>query len=87
MEDIALIAARINGRNEILFWKNEIKEVQVGDYIIAENRDDLALIKVEGIVLTTKSRASLFSKTNYENMKSTKLKIPKEKLENNIESL
>ena len=48
----------------------------VGNYAIVENMNGFDLIKIIGKVETTKTNASKFSNTRYENMKQTIQEIP-----------
>lgn len=63
-----LIAGTINATGKTLYWKSN-REINVGNYAIVRNMNGYDLIKVVGIVTTTKSNASKFSNTKYENMK------------------
>ena len=66
-----LILGKLNN-GAIFYW--DISHMQlkpsVGDYAIVENMNGYDLIKVAGIVTTTKANASKFSNTKYGNMKN-----------------
>lgn len=75
-----LIAGTINATGKTLYWRSNEK-IKVGNYAIVRNMNGYDLIKVVGIVTTTKSNASKFSNTKYENMKEV---IQELLIENNI---
>lgn len=79
-EEVYLIAGVINATGKMLYWKNDIVALEVGDYAIVENMNNYDLVKVVGIVSTTKKEASKFSNTQYKNMKKTVFLIKKEEL-------
>ena len=82
MEEVMLIAGRKNGDNTILYWKSNIeRNFKIGDYAIVENMNGFDLIKIEGLVMTFRAKATLFTKTKYENMKNIIEIIPREGLE------
>lgn len=63
-----LIAGTINATGKALYWRSN-REIKVGNYAIVRNMNGYDLIKVVGIVTTTRSNASKFSNTKYENIK------------------
>ena len=69
-KEIYLIAGVINATGQMLYWKDE-KFMRIGNYAIVENANGYDLVKIVGIVLTTKKEASKFSKTKYDSMKKT----------------
>lgn len=75
-----LIAGTINATGKTLYWKSEV-ETSIGDYAVVENMNGYDLIKVVGIVTTTKSNVSKFSNTKYGNMKRVVQGIKKELIE------
>lgn len=77
---VTLIAGTINATGKTFYWKSEV-ETSIGDYAIVKNMNGYDLIKVVGIVTTTKANASKFSNTKYENMKEIVLGIKKELIE------
>ena len=77
---VTLIAGTINATGKTLYWKSD-REVSIGDYAVVENMSGYDLIKVVGIVMTTKSNASKFSNTKYENMKNVIQVMQKELIE------
>lgn len=86
-EKIVLVAGIINATNTMLYWIDRVG-AEIGDYLLVENKNGYDLIKVIGIVTTTKKGAQMLSKTKYENMKRTVLKLHKEifeKKQNNQE--
>ena len=61
-------------------------DFNIGDYAIVENMNGYDLVKVIGIVKTTKKDTGKFSNTKYENMKNAILGINANIIEdNNIE--
>ncbi len=74
-EKVYLVAGLINATGKTLYWKDE-KYMYVGNYAIVENMNGFDLIKIIGKVETTKTNASKFSNTRYENMKQTIQEIP-----------
>lgn len=79
-EIIILIAGTINATGKTLYWKSD-RVVSVGDYAIVENMNGYDLIKVVGIIDTTKENASKFSNTKYNNMKRVIQGMQKELIE------
>lgn len=80
-EDVMLIAGKRNGQEGVLYWKINIDdEGTINDYAIVENMSGFDLVKIVGFLGTKKGLVSQFSHTKYENMKSVKMVIPKEKL-------
>lgn len=79
-EDVILIAGIINATGKTLFWKSDT-EINIGDYAIVENMKGYDLIKVLGIVNTTKNNASKFSNTRYSDMKKVIRGMQKELIE------
>mgnify|MGYP007056873286 FL=1 len=81
-EKVGLIAGRLNNRNgETLYWKLEkMVPCKLGDFAIVENANGYDLVEICGFITTTKTKASYFSKTKYENMKSVIMIIEKEQL-------
>ena len=79
-EKVDLIAGRLNNRNgETLYWKLEkMMSCKLGDFAVVANGYDL--VEICGFITTTKSKASYFSRTKYENMKSVIMIIEKEQL-------
>ena len=77
---VTLIAGTINATGKTLYWKSD-REVSIGDYAVVENVSGYDLIKVVGIVMTTKSNVSKFSNTKYENMKNIIQGMQKELIE------
>ena len=80
-ERVCLIAGVINATGKMLFWKNE-GDIEIGDYAVVENMNGYDLVKVVGIVMTTKTEASKFSNTKYNNMKKAVLGIEESALKN-----
>lgn len=80
-EEIVLIAGKMNKENAVRYWKADIKNINIGDYAIVENLNGYDLIKIVGILTTTKQNASLLSNTKYENMKEGKMLVRKYLLE------
>lgn len=78
--NVILIAGTINATGKTLYWKSD-RKVSIGDYAVVENMNGYDLIKVVGIVTTTKSNASKFSNTKYGNMKNVIQGIQKELIE------
>ena len=84
-EEVYLIAGLINATGKVLYWRTK-SEIKLGDYAIVENINGYDLVKVIGIVKTTKKDAGKFSNTKYENMKNAILGINANIIEdNNIE--
>ncbi len=81
-EKVDLIAGRLNNRNgETLYWKLEkMMSCKLGDFAVVENANGYDLVEICGFITTTKSKASYFSRTKYENMKSVIMIIEKEQL-------
>ncbi len=81
-EKVDLIAGRLNNRNgETLYWKLEkMMSCKLGDFAVVENANGYYLVEICGFITTTKSKASYFSRTKYENMKSVIMIIEKEQL-------
>lgn len=79
---VQLVAGIINATGKTLYWKDELNLISMGDYAIVENLQGFDLIKVVGIIETTKQNASKFSNTKYENMKEVLIRITKCNLEN-----
>ncbi len=67
-ETVILIAGVINATGKLLYWRSD-GIINIGDYAIVENMNGYDLIKVIGIIETTKENASRFSNTKYSNMK------------------
>lgn len=80
-ETVYLVAGLINATNRVLWWKDESKTGKLGDYYVVENMNGYDLVKVVGILATTKREASKFSNTKYENMKKIICGITKERIE------
>lgn len=80
-ERVYLIAGVINATGKMLFWKDE-GNIEIGDYAVVENMNGYDLVKVVGIVITTKAEASKFSNTKYNNMKKAVLGIEESALKN-----
>lgn len=75
-ELVCLVAGVINANGKMLYWKNDyILDLNIGDYAIVENMNGYDLIKVIGVIDTTKELSSKFSNTKYENMKNVIQKI------------
>ena len=81
-EKVDLIAGRLNNRNgETLYWKLEkMMSCKLGDFAVVENTNGYFLVEICGFITTTKSKASYFSRTKYENMKSVIMIIEKEQV-------
>ena len=80
MEDVGLIAGKLNkADNQVLYWKNEF-QIQIGDFAIVENRNSFDLVEVVGVVFTHKNKVNNFSKTQYGSMKKTVRIIKREDL-------
>lgn len=81
-EKVDLIAGRLNNRNgETLYWKlGKMMSCKLGDFAVVENANGYDLVEICGFITTTKSKASYFSRTKYENMKSVIMIIEKEQL-------
>ena len=81
-EKVDLIAGRLNNRNgETLYWKLEkMMSCKLGDFAVVENANGYDLVEICGFITTTKSKASYFSRTKYENMKSVIMIIEREQL-------
>ena len=77
---IILIAGIINATGTTLYWKSD-SEINIGDYAIVENKQGYDLVKVTGILYTTRENAIKFSNTKYENMKKVIQGIKKELIE------
>ena len=80
-ERVSLIAGVINATEKMLFWKNEAN-IGIGDYAVVENMNGYDLVKVVGIVTTTKAEVSKFSNTKYNNMEKAVLGIEESALKN-----
>lgn len=80
---IILIAGIINATGTTLYWKSD-SEINIGDYAIVENKQGYDLVKVTGILYTTRENAIKFSNTKYENMKKVIQGIKKELIEKHI---
>ena len=80
-EKVDLIAGRLNNRNgETLYWKlGKMMSCKLGDFAVVENANGYDLVEICGFI-TTKSKASYFSRTKYENMKSVIMIIEKEQV-------
>ncbi len=78
-EIVVLVAGVINATGQMLYWKIE-ENIDVGDYAIVENKNEYDLIKVVGLVYTTKANARKFSKTKYERMKKVIKLLQKENI-------
>lgn len=84
-KEVYLVAGLINATGKVLHWRTR-SEIKLGDYAIVENMNGYDLVKVIGIVKTTKKDAGKFSNTKYENMKNAILGINANIIEdNNIE--
>lgn len=69
-EKVTLVAGVINATQKMLYWKlDKGRMINVGKYAIVENTNGYDLIKVVGVIDTTKREASKFSNTKYDNMK------------------
>lgn len=68
INEVTLVAGIINATGKMLYWKCDF-EIHIGDYAIVQNMNGHDLIKVVGLVKTTKNTVGRFSNTNYENMK------------------
>lgn len=79
-EQVILIAGMINAIGRTLYWKSD-RKISIGDYAIVENMNGYDLIKVMGIVYTTKSNARKISNVKYEDMKNIIQRIQKELIE------
>lgn len=79
-ENVILIAGVINATGKALYWRSN-RVVSIGDYAIVENMNGYDLVKVIGIVDTTKENASKFSNTKYDNMKRVIQSMQKELIE------
>lgn len=81
-EVVNLIAGRLNNRNgETLYWKLEkMMSCKLGDFAVVENANGYDLVEICGFITTTRTKASYFSRTKYENMKSVMMIIEKEQL-------
>lgn len=80
MGEIYLVAGMINATRKTLYWKTSTISTDIGDYAIVENNGGYDLIKIVGIVETTKENAIRISNTAYEDMKNVKMIISKENL-------
>lgn len=80
---IILIAGFINATGTTLYWKSD-DEISIGDYAIVENKQGYDLVKVTGILYTTKENVIKFSNTKYENMKRVIQGIKKELIEKHM---
>lgn len=78
MKEVYLVAGMINATRKTLFWKTSTIAINIGDYAIVENNGGYDLIKIVGIVETTKENAIRISNTAYEDMKNVKMIISKE---------
>lgn len=78
MGEVYLVAGMINTTRKTLYWKSDICFIKIGDYAIVENNGGYDLIKIVGIVETTKENAIKISNTVYEDMKNVKMIISKE---------
>ena len=79
-----LIAGTLNATNKMYFWKNHSgfwSTTNAGDYAIVENLNGYDLIKIAGIVVTTREDASKFANTSFEKMKKVITIISKEEIE------
>ena len=81
-KEVYLVAGLINATGKVLYWRTK-SEIKLGDYAIVENMNGYDLVKVVGIVKTTKKNAIKFSNTKYENMKNVILEIKSNIIENN----
>lgn len=81
-EEVYLVAGLINATGRVLHWRTK-SEIELGDYAIVENMNGYDLVKIVGIVKTTKKNAIKFSNTKYENMKNVILEIKSNIIENN----
>ena len=80
---VILIAGVINATGITLYWKSD-SEINIGDYAIVENKQGYDLVKVTGILYTTRENAIKFSNTKYENMKKVIQGIKKELIEKHM---
>ena len=67
--DVTLIAGVINATGMMFYWKAEKYTYDTGNYALVENMNGYDLVKVVGVIETTKEDALKFSNTKYENMK------------------
>ena len=81
-KEVYLVAGLINATEKVLYWKTQ-SEIKLGDYAIVENMNEYDLIKIVGIVKTTKKNTSKISNTKYENMKNANLGFNASIIENN----
>lgn len=83
MEDVCLMAGKLNTSQMVRYWKVE-KEIVIdiarGDYAIVENQNGFDLVEIIGIINVDRKNVHLISNTKYENMKKIKMIIEKEKL-------
>ena len=70
-----LIAGTINATGKTLYWI-DTGYTLIGEYAIVENIKGYDLIKVVGVIDTTKDNVSKFSNTSYKNMKRVIREIP-----------
>ena len=83
MNEVVLLAGKINSTTIVNFWKVEaIPLIDVGNYAIVENKQGYDLVEIVGFLDVNKNNARLFSNTNYENMKKVIKFIRKEELKN-----
>lgn len=80
---VTLVTGVINATETTLCWKSD-SEISIGDYAIVENKQGYDLVKVTGILYTTRENAIKFSNTKYENMKKVIQGIGKELIEKHM---
>ena len=88
MDEVVLLAGKINSTTIVNYWKIDYSYVrdedslEIGDYAIVENKHGYDLVEVVGYLSVDKNNSSLFSNTKYENMKKVIKFIRKEELKN-----
>lgn len=83
MEDVCLVAGKLNNSQMVRYWKVEpemVIDIARGDYAIVENQNGFDLVEIIGIINVDRKNVHLISNTKYENVKKMKMIIEKEKL-------
>lgn len=83
MEDVCLMAGKLNNSPMVRYWKVEpemVIDIARGDYAIVENQNGFDLVEIIGTINVDRKNVHLISNTKYENVKKIKMIIEKEKL-------
>ncbi len=82
MNQVRLIAGKVQGSTAVRYWKVEDVNVDthIGNYAIVENLNGYTMVEILGLVVTTKEKAGNFSFTSYEKMKKMIKEVDLEEL-------